>query len=503
LAYSKKVIDHFENPRNIGSLDKDDPNVGTGLVGAPACFAADTKVAMADGSRFKTLKELYDAGCDVLVWSFNVTKKTFEVKMARPIFTGNKNMDRLFLDDDGQIVVTPDHRFLLRPSYEYIENSNIENQHIRPFKRYVSKRGYWRIRDSLKQEEYKSIFCFYSGIDNLRGKNIHHVDFDKRNDSFSNLKLLSITEHRKIHENDLRLNTWEKVSLALKDQISKEDIVCALKDNHNRAEAANIFNICSDELYALICYYNIDGHYRKLDSELKESISKRMKENNPYFKFTDEQKRKFAQHLGAANGRWVNVDNEKLLQLGKELYDKHGKLTSTIWQQFAKEKGFPQRLGPRFGSWNGFKEKVISYNHKIVDRISYGIHDAYSLQVEENNNYVVLTRVTKNVHEGIVVKNCGDVMRLQIRVNNDGVIEDAKFKTFGCGSAIASSSLATEWIKGKSIDEAETIRNTKIVEELNLPPIKVHCSILAEDAIKSAIADFRAKKAAQKELENE
>jgi nitrogen fixation NifU-like protein len=84
-------------------------------------------------------------------------------------------------------------------------------------------------------------------------------------------------------------------------------------------------------------------------------------------------------------------------------------------------------------------------------------------------------------------------MRLQIKVNEQGVIEDAKFKTFGCGSAIASSSLATEWIKGKHVDDAETIKNSQIVEELNLPPVKIHCSVLAEDAIKSAIADYRKK----------
>jgi len=90
-------------------------------------------------------------------------------------------------------------------------------------------------------------------------------------------------------------------------------------------------------------------------------------------------------------------------------------------------------------------------------------------------------------------------MRLQIKVNEQGVIEDAKFKTFGCGSAIASSSLATEWIKGKTVDEAETIKNSQIVEELSLPPVKIHCSVLAEDAIKSAIADFRKKQAGRKQ----
>ena len=92
---------------------------------------------------------------------------------------------------------------------------------------------------------------------------------------------------------------------------------------------------------------------------------------------------------------------------------------------------------------------------------------------------------------------CGDVMKLQLKINDDGIIEDAKFKTFGCGSAIASSSLATEWVKGMTIDQAMTIKNTQIVEELNLPPVKIHCSVLAEDAIKSAIADYKAKRAAR------
>jgi len=98
---------------------------------------------------------------------------------------------------------------------------------------------------------------------------------------------------------------------------------------------------------------------------------------------------------------------------------------------------------------------------------------------------------------------CGDVMKLQLKISDEGIIEDAKFKTFGCGSAIASSSLATEWVKGMTIDQAMEIKNTQIVEELNLPPVKIHCSVLAEDAIKSAIADFRAKQEAKKALAGE
>jgi nitrogen fixation NifU-like protein len=130
---------------------------------------------------------------------------------------------------------------------------------------------------------------------------------------------------------------------------------------------------------------------------------------------------------------------------------------------------------------------------------------AYSEKVIEHyenpRNVGSLDQDDESVGTGLVgAPACGDVMRLQIRVNDAGVIEDAKFKTFGCGSAIASSSLATEWIKGKTIDEAATIQNSQIAEELSLPPVKIHCSVLAEDAIKSAIEDFRKKRAAKQAL---
>ena len=122
---------------------------------------------------------------------------------------------------------------------------------------------------------------------------------------------------------------------------------------------------------------------------------------------------------------------------------------------------------------------------------------AYSEKVighyENPKNVGTLDKTKPNVGTGLVgAPECGDVMRLQIEVE-DGIITDAKFKTFGCGSAIAASSLATEWLKGKSIDEALTIDNMDLVEELNLPPVKIHCSVLAEDAIKSAINDYRVK----------
>jgi nitrogen fixation NifU-like protein len=124
----------------------------------------------------------------------------------------------------------------------------------------------------------------------------------------------------------------------------------------------------------------------------------------------------------------------------------------------------------------------MAYSEKVIDHY------------ENPRNAGSLDKTDPGVGTGLVgAPACGDVMRLQIKVNEQGVIEDAKFKTFGCGSAIASSSLATEWIKGKTIDEAESIKNSAIVLELNLPPVKIHCSVLAEDAIKSAIADYRRK----------
>jgi len=131
---------------------------------------------------------------------------------------------------------------------------------------------------------------------------------------------------------------------------------------------------------------------------------------------------------------------------------------------------------------------------------------AYSDKVIEHyenpRNVGTLDKEEEAVGTGLVgAPACGDVMRLQIRVNDDGVIEDAKFKTFGCGSAIASSSLATEWIKGKKLDEAAELKNSQIAEELNLPPVKIHCSVLAEDAVKSAIEDYRKKRAARRALE--
>lgn len=124
----------------------------------------------------------------------------------------------------------------------------------------------------------------------------------------------------------------------------------------------------------------------------------------------------------------------------------------------------------------------MAYSDKVLDHY------------ENPRNVGKMDADASDVGTGMVgAPACGDVMRLQIKVGDDGVIQDARFKTYGCGSAIASSSLLTEWVKGRSLDEAEAIRNTQIAEELALPPVKIHCSVLAEDAIKAAIKDYRTK----------
>lgn len=124
----------------------------------------------------------------------------------------------------------------------------------------------------------------------------------------------------------------------------------------------------------------------------------------------------------------------------------------------------------------------MAYSDKVIDHY------------ENPRNVGKLDAEAQDVGTGMVgAPACGDVMRLQIKVSESGVIEDAKFKTYGCGSAIASSSLATEWMKGKTLDEAESIKNTQLAEELALPPVKIHCSVLAEDAIKAAVRDYKQK----------
>ena len=290
--YDKKVVEHFNNPKNVGKFDKNDPNVGTGLVGAPACFHGDTKVITESG--IKTLKEIYEVNSILTVMSFNLKTKEFEYKNARALKLEPQNMDILSFNentsDQGSIVCTPDHKFLLNETFFYIDNKYINSEMgIVPFKRRV-------------KEDDSVSFC------------------------------------------------------------------------------------------------------------------------------------------------------------------------------------------------NGYKK----YSQNITSRKYSGEYDCYTLQVEENNNYVVIISDTSSMQRGIVVKNCGDVMKLQIKVDDEGKIVDTKIKVFGCSSAISSSSYSSEIIKNKSLEEAMKVTNSEIASHLNLPPVKKHCSMLAEEAIQAAVADIKQKKKCSK-----
>lgn len=501
--YHQNVIDHFDNPRNVGSFSKDDKNVGTGLVGAPACIHEDTMIAVADGRRCMPIKELYLENKIIQVWSYNIKDKIYEIKNARVIkHNFKKQMKKIIFDDNSFLICTDDHKFLLKNN-NYSEVKNItKNESITPFKRRTTKRGYWEIRNSKCRQEYIAIFKFHNPDKFLKEHNIHHIDFSKTNDNINNLQYLTIQEHIKIHP-PRKWTVPKKINF---QGITKDKILLSLNNSNCRCEAADILDITHRKLYDLLEYYEIDNKCkRKLSEDIIYDISERMKTNNPYFKFTEEQKKKFAIHKGKDNGRFINITNDELLKIGKNLIEEHGKLTSTIWQSFAKKhlNKIPQNttcIKKRFNitSWKEFVEQCNDYNHKIkriedIENIE-GDFDCYDLQVEENNNFAIITKETKNIHNGIIIKNCGDVLKLQIKVDPEtGEIIESKFKAFGCGSAIAASSVVSEWVKGQNVNTLN-ITNKEIASHLNLPPVKLHCSMLAEDALKSAIEDFNKKK---------
>lgn len=494
MAYSDKVLDHYENPRNVGSFEDDDNQVGTGMVGAPACFHGDTLIATAEKNAV-AIKTLFDAGKDVPVWSYNLVKKQFEIKKARPVYSGKKLLHKILIDGET-CWVTPDHKFLMVDG-QYKENQAINaDESIQPFYCKVDKRGYWEVRNAPNRQVHLELYKTHHSIDYaLEGQaNVDHINSNKRDNRLENLALLSCAEHNLKTQPLLKQAINQKNSAKLAKRISKSVLEAALERNDTLATAANSLNIFTDELYHLAAHYGIQGFKApKTADYLRQATSHRMKQDNPYHKMDDAWKQAFATHAGDTNGRWIDVANDDLLKAGNSLFRKHNKLTNTIWVDFAKQEKLPQNLTSRFNTFNEFKQQAIHFNHRIEHTTETQVTDCYTLQVEENNNYVVISETTQNIQSGIVVKNCGDVMRLQIKVSDEGVIEDAKFKTYGCGSAIASSSLLTEWVQGKTLDEALQIKNKDIAEELALPPVKIHCSVLAEDSIKAAIEDYKKK----------
>ena len=184
--YHKNVLDHYKNPRNIGSLDKTKKNVGTGLVGAPACVHENTLIATADGTRYMKIIDIYDKGKDIPVWSYNIQQKKYEIKLARAVKNSQKKMVKIIFDDNSFLICTEDHQVLDRLCKEYVVCTEMKTKSTVPFKRNTTKRGYWEIRNSEKRCEYLNIYCFYNPLHNLKNHNIHHKDFTKTIDHIEN-----------------------------------------------------------------------------------------------------------------------------------------------------------------------------------------------------------------------------------------------------------------------------------------------------------------------------
>ena len=481
--YNDVVMDRFMNPQNVGDIENAD---GVGEVGTAACFSGDTMVATADGKLHQPIKNL--VGKILPVWSFNLKTNLFEIKNATGVQSGKKKIFRLKLNDGGYIDCTEDHEFLVRPKNQYIENKNIDIlTSIRPFKRKIINNGYWEIRRTNHRKEHIEIYLFSNPNYSVSENDIHHVDNNKRNNLIENLNGLSKKDHTKLHAPKWNKPTRYGIS------ISKDKILKNINNFDDKSEMANYFKVYTDHLMYILGHYNIDKRFKKRTSkELKQLFSNNVRGNkNPYHKMTVEWKIKFASKPMEKNPKWMGCSDEILFKNGNILYKKCGRLTKSLWNSYAKKNKLPQCLSTRFKTWNEFKEECVNYNHTIISREYLGEFDTYTLQVEENNNYVVLSRITKNVEEGIVVKNCGDIMRLSLKVK-DGIIQDARFKSFGCGTAIASADMACSLIKGKTVEEADKLTNEDIINGLGaIPPVKIHCSVLGEEAIKAALEDYR------------
>jgi len=611
-GYHINVVEHFNNPRNVGSFSKNDPNVGTGLVGAPACIHEDTMIAVADGRRCMSIKELYLENKIIQVWSYNIKDKIYEIKNARVIkHHFKKQMKKIIFDDNSFLICTDDHKFLLKNN-NYSEVKNIKkNESITSWKEFVEQCNDYNHKIKRIEDIEGDFDCYDLQVEENNNfaiitketKNIHNgiiikncgdvlklqIKVDPKTGEiigskflafgclagnviiatpkgYIKIKSLSVgniiyawngkdivenkieeINHKWVHYKDLLKLEFEG-SCYFKFVCSKDHIWWLATDKPIEASDLKIgdelIHITENELRSRTNIGRTDW-MRKLASETIKLTNKSGKIDRS--KMPQHQKGKSMKHLSekisiGMKKKWKDMEYVEKWRNGMkgahnkrptkleisfiELFNKHNidcryVGNSEFW---CSVKGKQGGINPDF-KVNGQRKVIEVYTSKLpkfmMDRTGNdwvqkrkkqfeetGFKSLF-LNINEDDDEIIL-KVQNFIHNGLKVTNIrknldkrhlrglerdGEYIKLyDIRLQEGAnVFFAGRIGTHNCGSAIASSSVVSEMVKGKKFDDVN-ITNKEIAAHLKLPPVKLHCSMLAEDAVKAAIEDYKRKK---------
>ncbi len=619
--YHARVIDHYENPRNVGSFDKKDKNVGTGLVGAPACFHGDTLIATANGISYAKLIDIYESKEKIPVWSFHIAQQKYEIKWAIAIKTGKRKMVTLSFDDGGTVRCTRDHKFLTRGCdgiYEYVENQNLkkdvsaivafdriscEIDDPQIFRRELTQKDAdeeeeWdcynlqveennnyvvmismtpkvqmgicvrncgdviklQIRvdpetDTIIDSKFKTFGCLAGNVKIATPKGYVQIKSLSVNDTVYAWNGKDIVENE-IEEINIKWVNYKKLlrfefegSCHFQFICSNDHIWWLASDTPIEAKNLNIgdelLHITENELRSRNNIGRTDWMKQKASDTMTLTNSSNKIDRS---KMPQHQKGKSMEHLSdkisiGMKKRWNDPEYVKRWQKGMdgasntrptsvekifiELFEKNNIDCRYVGdsQFWCSVKGKKGGINPDF-KVNGQSKVIEVYDSKMpkfmMDRSNDDWINIRTNQFEESGfkslflnirdtdaNEMIL-EVQNFIHNGLkVVKKTIIVDKRQLRgleKDNDNVkLYDIRLKeganvffagrvgTHNCGSAIATSSYTTEAVKGKTFDEALSLKDMDIAKHLFLPPVKYHCAKLSEDAIAAAIADYRKK----------
>jgi NifU-like protein involved in Fe-S cluster formation len=614
MAYSDKVLNHYENPRNVGKLDKNDPNVGTGLVGAPACFSGDTLISTPECGSI-SLKELFDKGEDIFVWSYNLEKKLFEIKKARPVYSGIKKLHKVLIDGE-EVWVTPDHKFLTRDR-EYKENSLIsDNESIMPYKiekdLFIKKNDEEKEKDcyTLQVEEnnnyiisirdygfvvkncgdvmqlqikvneetqliedakFKTYGCFVSKtkintpIHSKKMSDLKSGDevLAWNGEKIVNQKIKEIKKHF-VNVDDLLVIEFQRETSRNNINPGTFKLICTKEHifwnaNNTPIEAQDL--IPGQELYEITEHeLRILTNIRHRD-ELKQKSSERMFEfNKEYDHSTLPQNSKGYVHTNPEWNkklsaglveRWKDTNFRKNWANGMSKIDRSAPTSierefiklfeennvgirfsaGKIWIQTEDGPASPDFIIPgkkkcvevytkKMPIFMQDRSEGSDYEEKRGKQLATAGYETLFIPIEEIDS--ALEKINNFIHNGMKVISVSPIthgnelrgcerenIKIPVRKKKRVAVFDLELEegahvyfanrvgSHNCGSAIAASSLTTEYLKGRTLDQATEIKNTEIAEELALPPVKIHCSVLAEDSIKSAIKNYKEKQEKQ------